>query len=182
MAQGVTIDFSANLARFSGQIDKAVQDLNKFQSNAQRVGSKVKVVLGGIGAGLSVGAFTASVIKTTAEYEKLNASLKSVTGSQIEATRAMELVKGLASDTPFSVQQLTESFIKLKSLGLEPSEEALISYGNTASAMGKDLNQMIEAVAEGLEEPGDTENPGIAVKACETVHGSHAVLERVACA
>ncbi|EMN7845678.1 hypothetical protein WAY68_004703 [Salmonella enterica subsp. enterica serovar Dublin] len=33
-------------------------------------------------------------------------------------------------------------------LGLTPSEEALRSYGNTASAMGKDLNQMIEAVAD----------------------------------
>ena len=40
------------------------------------------------------------------------------------------------------------SFIKLKNLGLTPSEEAMISYGNTALPMGKSLNQMIEAVAD----------------------------------
>lgn len=89
-----------------------------------------------------------SIIQTSAEYEKLNASLKTVTGSQEEATRAMEMIKAMASDTPFSVQELTNSFIKLKALGLEPSKESLISYGNTASALGKDLNQMIEAVAD----------------------------------
>lgn len=41
-----------------------------------------------------------------------------------------------------------EGFTKLVALGLNPSKEALISYGNTAAAMGKDLNQMIEAVAD----------------------------------
>jgi hypothetical protein len=35
------------------------------------------------------------------------------------------------------VEQITEAFIKLKALGLDPSQEALMSYGNTASAMGK---------------------------------------------
>jgi large-conductance mechanosensitive channel len=43
---------------------------------------------------------------------------------------------------------VTDAFIKLKALGLTPSEDALTSYGNTATAMGKSLNQMIEAVAD----------------------------------
>ncbi len=46
-----------------------------------------------------------AAVKTTAEFEKLNASLKTVTGSQVEASRAMDMIKALASDTPFSVQQ-----------------------------------------------------------------------------
>ncbi len=40
------------------------------------------------------------------------------------------------------------AFTKLTAMGLEPSERALTSYGNTASAMSKTLNQMIEAVAD----------------------------------
>jgi len=39
-------------------------------------------------------------------------------------------------------------FIKLKNMGLDPSLEALTAYGNTASAMGKSLNDMVEAVAD----------------------------------
>ena len=36
----------------------------------------------------------------------------------------------------------------MKSLGLVPTESALKSFGNTSAAMGKDLTQMIEAVAD----------------------------------
>jgi hypothetical protein len=36
----------------------------------------------------------------------------------------------------------------MKALGLDPTRASLTSFGNTASAMGKDLNQMIEAVAD----------------------------------
>ena len=36
----------------------------------------------------------------------------------------------------------------MKSLGLDPTEKALRSFGNTSAAMGKDLMQMIEAVAD----------------------------------
>jgi uncharacterized membrane protein YqgA involved in biofilm formation len=46
------------------------------------------------------------------------------------------------------VLQFINAFIKLKALGLQPSKEALTSYGNTATAMGKSLDQMIEAVAD----------------------------------
>ena len=57
------------------------------------------------------------------------------------------MIEDFASKTPFSVEQLTEAFIKLKALGLDPSADALRSYGNTASAMGKDLLLFVDAVA-----------------------------------
>ena len=41
-----------------------------------------------------------------------------------------------------------QGFTKLVALGLNPSQRAMESYGNTAAAMGKDLSQMIEAVAD----------------------------------
>jgi diaminopimelate decarboxylase len=52
------------------------------------------------------------------------------------------------SETPFGLAQATQGFVKMKALGLDPTRAALTSFGNTASAMGKDLNQMIEAVAD----------------------------------
>jgi phosphotransacetylase len=54
----------------------------------------------------------------------------------------------LPSKTPFSLSKAFKGFIKLKALGLQPSEAAMLSYGNTASAMGENLNQMVEAVAD----------------------------------
>ncbi|MEN5181783.1 tape measure protein [Comamonas testosteroni] len=82
------------------------------------------------------------------EFDKLNSSLITVTGSAANAASQMAWLKDFAKETPFGLAQATEAFVKMKSLGLDPTRQALTSFGNTASAMGKDLNQMIEAVAD----------------------------------
>lgn len=89
-----------------------------------------------------------SIVETNKAFQAMRASLKTVTGSADGAERALDRIKKLARETPFSVAEVTKAFIKLKALGLDPSEAAITSYGNTASAMGKSLNDMIEAVAD----------------------------------
>lgn len=88
------------------------------------------------------------VVSVTREFGTLNAQLITATGSAENAGVAFEAIQDFASSTPYDLQQVTEAFTKLVNLGLTPSEAALTSYGNTASAMGKDLNQLIEAVAD----------------------------------
>ncbi|WP_299077943.1 tape measure protein [uncultured Paraglaciecola sp.] len=101
--------------------------------------------LAGIGG---FGALLGGIVSTNTEMQTLKASLKTVTGSADAASKAFSKIEKFAITTPFDLNQWTEAFIKMKALGLDPSEAALTSYGNTASAMGKDLNQMIEAVAD----------------------------------
>jgi hypothetical protein len=122
----------------SGKTEKATSSLTK----------QALKLAAAVGALAAIKATISAIIRTTAEFEQLNASLETVTGSMEGATEAMDMIRATASTTPFSVQQLTESFIKLKALGLDPSSAALVSYGNTASAMGKSLNQVVEAVAD----------------------------------
>jgi hypothetical protein len=85
---------------------------------------------------------------SNAEFERLNAALVTATGSEAAASAAFGRIEKFAATTPYELGQVTDAFIKLQNLGLEPSEEALTAYGNTASAMGKPLMQMIEAVAD----------------------------------
>lgn len=88
------------------------------------------------------------LVSVQREFDKINTSLVTVTGSVGAAEAAFDGLSAFASRTPFSLQEVSNAFIKLRALGLEPTERALTSYGNTASAMGKSLNQMIEAVAD----------------------------------
>lgn len=81
------------------------------------------------------------------QFESLRAQLKTATGSAQNAATAFEAIQAFATQTPYDLAQSTEAFIKLVNLGLTPSERALRSYGNTASAMGKDLSTMVQAVA-----------------------------------
>lgn len=96
-------------------------------------------------------AFTAVVGKVTTvqrEFDVLNSSLITVTGSAQAAERNFAWIRQFAAETPYSLNEVTGAFVKLKALGLDASRDALESYGNTASAMGKSLDQFIEAVAD----------------------------------
>ncbi|UOX38092.1 tail tape measure protein [Klebsiella phage 37P2] len=89
-----------------------------------------------------------SLVASQRNFDKLNSGLITMTGSAENAAKAFQVLQQFAKETPYGLNQAVEGFTKLVALGLDPSKEALISYGNTAAAMGKDLNQMIEAVAD----------------------------------
>ncbi|MCY1707731.1 tape measure protein [Pannonibacter sp. SL95] len=157
--------FSRKAERGLAQVDRATGDFNRSSAQSARVWAanmramqQQQQALAGLkGAFLGVSAAMAAlgstqlingVVQTSASFEKLRASLKTVTGSAAAGAAAFEEIKRFAGTTPFSVAQATEAFIKLKALGLDPSMVAMESYGNTASAMGKDLMQWVEAIAD----------------------------------
>lgn len=137
----------ANVIEFTIRgVDNFSNVTSKFTRGVVSAGRSV-VKFGAIISGITAAA-ALPVLKVAKEFEKLEASLKTVTGSAENAANAMAGIQKFAKETPFQVSEIADAFIKLTALGLEPSEEALRSYGNTASAMGKSLDQFIEAVAD----------------------------------
>ena len=147
------------------QVKAANQDIKQLGNTGQATSKKVNAanddmaksaksttsafkLLGGAMAALGVGALVTSFARTVTESERLKGSLKTMTGSTEDAAFAFSELERFAAQTPFTLDQSVEGFIKLKALGLDPSERALRSYGNTSAAMGKDMMQMIEAVAD----------------------------------
>ncbi len=132
-------------------INKTQKAFSQINTNVQKMEGRFAKLgrglskLGGLMATVFVGK---QIVDTITKFEKLEASLRTVTGSADNAAVAFGFIQEFASTTPFQLEEVTDAFIKLKALGLTPSQEALTSYGNTASAMGKSLNQMIEAVAD----------------------------------
>ena len=105
-------------------------------------------VAGGLFAGFSIAQFAGKLVSVQREFDVLNSALITITGSSAKAENELQWIKSFAAETPFSLTEVTQAFIKLKTLGLDASKPSLVSFGNTASAMGKSLNQMIEAVAD----------------------------------
>lgn len=93
-----------------------------------------------------------AAIKKAASVERefgiLNAGLITATGSADKAAIAFEAIERFAANTPYDLQQATAGFTKLVNMGLDPSMRAMTSYGDTSAAMGKNLNDMVEAVAD----------------------------------
>lgn len=122
-------------------VDSATADLGKLGQAALKAGAAI----GGLETARRV---FESLVSAQRNFDKLNSGLITMTGSAENAAKAFSVLQQFAKETPYGLNQAVEGFTKLVALGLDPSKEALISYGNTASAMGKDLNQMIEAVAD----------------------------------
>ena len=136
------------LNRVRGALDDTGQTARRSDTAMASLAGSLKGLAMTAGAALSVQALASSFMSANREAGLLRASLETVTGSVAKATTAWEVLQGFAAQTPYSLEQAVQGFIKLKSMGLDPSMAALTSYGNTAGAMGKSLNQMIEAVAD----------------------------------
>lgn len=139
---GIDIEVSA-----SGAVSGSRTAKRSLQE-VEQAASSVASTLGKLGVSLGVAELGRQLLNVQREFDKLNAGLVSATGSAEAASAAFIALQDFASTTPYDLAQATDGFIKLVNLGLTPSEKALTSYGDTAAAMGKSLNQMIEAVAD----------------------------------
>lgn len=147
LAYEVTLDTS--------QMTQAERDvarrLGKIGDEGDKLQTRFTAIAAGISAAISaiaIEGFVAKVVAAQRQFDVLFSSLKTVTGGADQASASWERLIGFASKTPYTLDQTVQGFVKLKALGLDPSERAMTSFGNTASAMGKDLMQMIEAVAD----------------------------------
>lgn len=120
-------------------------------ADIQRAGQSMVAGLA-IGIPIIAGALGGMAIKAgvaQAQMQTMSVALETSMGGNIElAKEAQKNITDFASRTPYQIGEVMNAFIKLKNMGLDPSNEALTSYGDTASAMGKTLNDMIEAVAD----------------------------------
>jgi|GEM_PF-4729509 len=159
----LAIEFTATDKGLSGKINltKAeLEKLNKIQrdgvpvsdnavaSNRRHERSLFALKAGAAAVVTGLAALSLKTISVIRDTERMTAQLVTATGSLNGGAAAFERLNQFAKQTPYTLQQSVESFKTLKNLGLDPSERAMRSYGNTAAAMGKDMTQMIEAVAD----------------------------------
>lgn len=151
-AGSIVVDLLARTGSFQTDMDRASKIAQRrakeMESAFDRMAGKITGAFSGLLAGVTVAATATKLVEVQRQFDVLNASLVTVTGSSKGAATEFAWIKEFAAQTPFDLAQVTDAFIKMKASGLDASEAALRSYGNTASAMGKSLNQMIEAVAD----------------------------------
>lgn len=155
------IDASATLLR--QEVAKARSDIDGFADRTERKLGNINQSFDGLGGAagkaatkiagmatalLSVGQAASFMVRANADMQRLSAMMEVATGSTQKASAAMADLQKFAAETPFTLNEVVEGFIRLKSLGLDPSIETMRSFGNTATAMGTNVMQFIEAVAD----------------------------------
>ncbi len=131
-------------------VNKSITKLNQLSKKTDAIAGKAFDIGRSSGAvGLAIAAPLGLAIKAAAEYEKMNISLRTAfQGNEKAASKAFKEINKFAAQTPYELEEVMRGFVKLKNMGLDPSQKALTAYGNIASGMGKSLNDMVEAVAD----------------------------------
>lgn len=99
----------------------------------------------------SIGAvmrLNSAVVQTTAEFDRYRAVLENTFQSSEMGQASFQFLTDFASKTPFQLNELTGSFVKLVNRGLTPTEEQMRSMGDMAASQGKSFDQYVEAILD----------------------------------
>jgi tape measure domain-containing protein len=122
----------SEMRNMGNQVNQTGGIMQRFLGNARNFAA-------GLIAAFTVKAlfdFARGVLNVNREMESLRATLKSVTGDADAAAQAFADIQRFAAETPFEVKDLTEAYIRLRSFGIEPTNEVMLAITNQASKLG----------------------------------------------
>ena len=125
-----------NLAPIKKKVGGVEKEFNKVDKSIQKSSGSFSKFKGLLAGAITIGgltAFTKSVVEASSRAEDLKTTLETVTGSAKAGDEAFKFINDFATRTPFDIETLTETFIKLKAAGIEPTEQLLTQFGDMAA-------------------------------------------------
>jgi hypothetical protein len=139
----------------NGLLQKEIEDtIEKFKNQGKEADGlsgtlkKTANILAGVFAADKIIDFGKEVLKIRGEMQRFEAVLTNTLGSNSAAQKALKEIVKFASETPFSVSQLTDSFIKLANRGIIATNEQMRKMGDLSAALGKDFGILNEAILD----------------------------------
>lgn len=129
-----------------GKIDAEFDKVDKSINRASGSFGKFKGLLAGAITVGGIGAFGKSVLEASGNAEDLKVALETVTGSASAADQAFADIREFTETTPFQVDNVAESFIKLQNAGLEPLK--LMKTLGDAASVSSDKVGALQAVTD----------------------------------
>lgn len=160
MSEAADPEEYAKLSRKLGDVRKRMAELKNSGNNVKQEFDLTKTAVSKLKA--AVAAFIlvklagylkeiiANVYSTRKEFAKYEAVLRNTLQSQEKAAAAMKMLQRLAADTPGSLQEWTEAYIKLVNRGIKPTTAELTNIGDLAASQGKSVDQLIEAILDAM--------------------------------
>lgn len=153
------------LAGFRSGLSSLLPVMNRVQGEAGQTSSSIKGIgsplkglsgmLPGIGSAMAgvfavdkVFEFGRGVVDTLAKFERFEAVLTNTLGDNGMAKAVMADIKQFAATTPFQVDELTDSFVKLANRGFAPNMAQMTMMGDLAASTGKSYDMLVEAILD----------------------------------
>jgi flagellar biosynthesis chaperone FliJ len=153
MAKSVTIDFNANLTRFTNSVDKATNQLSKFERNATRISKTLKRSFVGLAAALPVAAIGVAVSRIADSADKIG-KLSTRLGASTEALSELKFaaeLSGVSFETlTMGLQRMTRRIAEAAQ-GTGEAKNALKELGLSAQELSRLAPEdQFEAIADAI--------------------------------
>lgn len=126
------------------EISKTNNELKETEGSSAKasagIGSLVKRLLGLAAAVVGVRTITSafkSMFDTGDKFERLSLQMEQTMGSLAAGEQATAWVKDFAKNTPLQLQEVTDTFLRLKNFGLDPQAGAMQAIVDQAAKLGK---------------------------------------------
>jgi hypothetical protein len=144
MVSNLTVKVGADVDGLRKELNKASGHLQSFNSGMAKLGG----VMAGAFAVDKIIDFGKEIFNTTAKFQKFEAVLTNTLGDNSAAQAAMAQITEFAAKTPYGVDELTASFVKLANQGFIPTITEMRKLGDLASSQGKTFDQLTEAIID----------------------------------
>jgi len=114
------------------EVKRLTGEVKKLKGSIGGIGPVAKIAAGALGA-IGLVALAKNAVTTAARFQDLRTSLASVSGSAVAGAEAFDFIKQFSTETQFSVEDLSTTFIKLRASGIEPTRELLTLFTDTAA-------------------------------------------------
>jgi tape measure domain-containing protein len=120
------------VAKNTAALGGVASGLNSIKASALGAGTALRA-LGPLLAVIVTGKVIKDIVTTNARFEDLRTTLSTVTGSAQNGAKAFDQISKFATKTQFGVEDLTTTYIKLATSGIEPTEKLLTTFSNAAA-------------------------------------------------
>lgn len=132
------------------EVKKALDEIKKIEKSSRKTSStlggmkKAFVAIGGVFAAGKIVSGIKSIVKSAADFEKLQVSFTTFLGSAEKANRVLGQLEKFSIVTPFTIDQVNEAGKSLLAFGIaaEDLQPSLKSIGDIAAGTGKDFNEL----------------------------------------
>lgn len=137
-----------NVGGAAKRTSEGIDTVNTRSSALRSTWNSMKGLVAGVFAAGVISSFATQVIDATAEYEKFEAVLTNTFQSKEMGNSAMAQITDFAKNTPYQLNEVTDSYIKLANRGIVPTAKEMNNLGDLASSQGKSFNQLTEALLD----------------------------------
>lgn len=106
--------------------------------------------IAGVSIGLTAAGVVTALIRMNTEYQRMQTQLRTFEGSQGAANAVMQDLKRLAVELPFDLKNITQAYIELRAIGLQPTEKMIRDFADIAAAMGTDIVNVAHGIRRGV--------------------------------